>query len=37
VQAMMGAKDNKWVPDQILEIEIPEAMKVFKRVIRSLI
>jgi len=36
VQAMMGAKDNRWVPDQILEIEIPEAMKVFRRVVRIL-
>ena len=36
VQVRMGAKDNKWVPDQIMDIEIPEAMKVFKRVVRSL-
>ena len=37
VQAVMGEKDNKWVPDQVMEIEIPEAMKVFRRVVRGLI
>ena len=37
VQAVMGAKDNKWVPDQVMDIEIPDAMKVFKRVVRGLI
>jgi hypothetical protein len=33
----MGAKDNKWVPDQVMDIEIPDAMKVFRRVVRGLI
>lgn len=37
VQAVMGKKDNKWVPDQVMDIEIPDAMKVFKRVVRGLI
>jgi hypothetical protein len=37
VQAVMGAKDNKWVPDQVMDIEIPDAMKVFRRVVRGLI
>jgi hypothetical protein len=37
VQAVMGKKDNKWVPDQVMEIEIPEAMKVFRRVVRGLV
>ena len=37
VQAVMGEKDNKWVPDQVMEIEIPDALKVFKRVVRGLI
>jgi len=37
VQAVMGEKDNKWVPDQVMDIEIPEAMKVFRRVVRGLI
>jgi hypothetical protein len=37
VQAVMGEKDNKWVPDQVMDIEIPDAMKVFKRVVRGLV
>ena len=37
VQQKMGEKDNKWVPDQVMDIEIPDAMKVFKRVMRGLI
>jgi hypothetical protein len=37
VQAVMGEKDNKWVPDQVMDIEIPDALKVFKRVVRGLI
>jgi len=37
VQAVMGEKDNKWVTDQVMDIEIPDAMKVFKRVVRGLI
>ncbi len=37
VQAVMGEKDNKWVPDQVMDIEIPDAMKVFRRVVRGLI
>ena len=37
VQAMMGEKNNKWVPDQVIEIEIPEAMKVLKKAARNLV
>ena len=37
VQAVMGEKDNKWVPDQVMDIEIPDALKVFKRVVRGLV
>lgn len=37
VTAVMGAKDNKWVTDQIMEIEIPDALKTFKKVARNLI
>ena len=37
VTKVMGAKDNKWVTDQIMDIEIPDALKTFKRVARNLI
>lgn len=37
VQQKMGEKDNKWVLDQVMDIEIPDAMKTFKRVVRGLI
>ncbi len=37
VREVMGEKDNKWVPDQVMDIEIPDAMKAFKRVTRGLI
>jgi hypothetical protein len=37
VQAVMGEKDNKWVTDQVMDIELPDALKAFKRVVRGLI
>lgn len=37
VQEKMGAKDNKWVTDQVMEIEIPDALKTFKQVARNLL
>jgi len=37
VREVMGEKDNKWVPDQVMDIEIPDAMKAFKRVTRGVI
>ena len=37
VTKVMGAKDNKWVTDQIMDIEIPDALKTFKKVARSLL
>lgn len=37
VQQVMGAKDNKWVTDQVMDIEIPDALKTFKKVARSLL
>lgn len=37
VQAVMGEKDNKWVLDQVMDIEIPDALKVFRRVVRGLV
>jgi hypothetical protein len=37
VREVMGEKDNKWIPDQVIDIEIPDAMKAFKRVTRGVI
>jgi len=37
VTKVMGAKDNKWITDQIMDIEIPDALKTFKKVARSLL
>ena len=37
VQEKMGEKDNKWVTDQVMDIEIPDALKTFKRVARNLL
>lgn len=37
VTAVMGDKDKKWITDQVLDIEIPDAMKTFKRVARDLL
>lgn len=37
VTEVMGEKDKKWVTNQIMEIEIPDALKTFKKVARNLI
>lgn len=37
VTAVMGEKDKKWVTEQIMDIEIPDALKTFKKVARNLI
>lgn len=37
VQEKMGERDNKWVTDQVMEIEIPDALKTFKKVTRNLL
>lgn len=37
VRQVMGEKDNKWIPDQVIDIEIPDAMKAFKRVTRGVL
>ena len=37
VQTRMGEKDNKWVTDQVMDIEIPDALKTFKKVTRNLL
>ena len=37
VTNVMGEKDKKWVTDQVMDIEIPDALKTFKKVARSLL
>jgi len=37
VTSVMGEKDRKWVTSQIMDIEIPDALKTFKKVARSLL
>ena len=37
VTEVMGEKDKKWVTDQIMDIEIPDALKTFKKVARNII
>ena len=37
VRNVMGEKDNKWIPDQVIDIEIPDAMKAFKKVTRGVL
>ncbi len=37
VTEVMGEKDKKWVTDQIMDIEIPDALKTFKKVARNLV
>ncbi len=36
VRAVMGAKDNKWITDQVMEIEVPEALKPLNKALRDL-
>ncbi len=37
VRDVMGEKDNKWIPDQVMDIEIPDAMQVISKVLKSLV
>jgi len=37
VTVVMGEKDRKWVTDQVMDIEIPDALKTFQRVARNLL
>ncbi len=36
VRAVMGAKDNKWITDQVMDIEVPEALKPLRKALRDL-
>jgi hypothetical protein len=37
VAAKMGPKDNRWIQDQVMEIEAPKAVKTLKRALRDLV
>jgi len=37
VTEVMGEKDKKWVTEQIMSIEIPDALKTFKKVAKNLV
>ena len=36
VTAVMGDKDNKWITDQVMEIEVPEALGPLKKALKEL-
>jgi hypothetical protein len=36
VRAVMGARDNKWITDQVMDIEVPEAMKPLRKALHDL-
>ena len=36
VTAVMGEKDNKWITDQVMDIEVPEALPALNKALREL-
>jgi hypothetical protein len=36
VRAVMGERDNQWITDQVMDIEVPEAMKPLRKAVRDL-
>ena len=36
VRAVMGARDNQWITDQVMDVEVPEAMKPLSKALRDL-
>ena len=36
VSAVMGEKDNKWITDQVMDIEVPETLVPLKKALREL-
>ena len=36
VRAVMGEKDNQWITDQVMDIEVPEAMKPLRKAVSDL-
>jgi hypothetical protein len=37
VRIQMGAKDNKWIPDYVMDVEVPEAMSSLQSVLSGLL
>jgi hypothetical protein len=37
VRAVMGERDNKWITDQVMDIEVPEILKPLKKAVRDLL
>jgi hypothetical protein len=37
VRAVMGERDNKWITDQVMDIEAPEALKPLRKALRDLL
>jgi len=36
ITAVMGEKDNKWITDQVMDIEVPESLKPLNKALREL-
>jgi len=36
VRAVMGEKDNQWITDQVMDVEVPEALKPLGKALRDL-
>ena len=36
VRAVMGERDNQWITDQVMDIEVPEAMKPLRKAVSDL-
>jgi hypothetical protein len=36
VRAVMGEKDNQWITDQVMDIEVPAALKPLRKALREL-
>ena len=36
ITAVMGEKDNKWITDQVMDIEVPESIKPLNKALREL-
>ena len=37
IQAKMGPKDNKWIPDYVIDAEVPKAMQAYRRVLGDML
>ena len=37
VRMVMGERDNKWITDQVMDIEVPEAMNPLRKALRDLL